>query len=157
MKVFISYCQQNGGLDLAGQASGIIEANRRNHCWYYDRNKTPGADKYDEIKSQITGWCDCVVFICTTGSSTSLGQRDEIVFVREWRIPVIPIRIDGAQAPGSLSRDLYNYEDIRQNYFGEEFKTRIAQRLREILDRQRTLEKSVIVKVGVDGTGLRRL
>jgi len=54
MKVFISYCQDNRGLGLAYKASEIIENTGRNRCWLYDRDKTPGADKYNEIKRQIT-------------------------------------------------------------------------------------------------------
>jgi len=147
MKVFISYCQNNGGLGLAYKASKIIENTGRNRCWLYDRDKTPGADKYNEIKHQITEWCDVVIFLCTNGSAMSLGQRDEIIFIREWRIPVIPIRIDKAMAPTSLSRDSFNYQDIDMQLFDEEFRFRIAQRLKEIVNNQRTLEKSLIVKV----------
>lgn len=147
MKVFISYCQNNGGLGLAYKASDIIENIGRHRCWLYDRDKTPGVDIYKEIKYQITGWCDVVIFLCTNGSAISVGQRDEIVFIREWRIPVIPIRIDRSQAPSSLSRDSFNYQDIDKDNFVEEFDGRIAQRLREILNNQETLEKSLIVKV----------
>lgn len=147
MKVFISYCQDNGGLGLAYEASQIIENAGRNRCWLYDRDKIPGADRYNEIKRQITEWCDVVTFLCTNGSAISLGQRDEIIFIREWRIPVIPIRIDRAMAPTSLSRDSFNYEDIGRHSFGEEFRARIALRLREIVNNQRTLEKNLIVKV----------
>lgn len=147
MKVFISYCQSNGGLSLAYTASNIIENTGRNRCWFYDRDKTLGADKYDEIKYQITGWCDVVLFLCTNGSAISVGQRDEIVFIREWRIPVIPIRIDDSVAPSSLSRDSFNYQDINENNFEQEFNGRIAQRLRQILNSQKTLDKNLIVKV----------
>ena len=147
MKVFISYCQNNGGLHLANLASTSIENIQGNHCWFYDRDKTPGADKYEEIKYRITGWCDVVLFICTDGSHISLGQRDEIIFIGEWRIPVIPIRIGEATAPSSLSRDSFKYQDMNEDNFNEEFEGRIAQQLKKILHSQRTLEKKIFVKV----------
>lgn len=147
MKVFISYCQSNGGLSLASTASDIIENIGRNKCWFYYRDKTPGADKYDEIKYRITGWCDVVLFLCTKGSAISVGQTDEIVFIREWRIPVIPIRVDDSVAPSSLSRDSFNYHDMKEENFAQEFDSRIARHLRQILNRQKTLEKTLIVKV----------
>lgn len=147
MKVFISYCHNNGGLSLAVTASNIIENIGRNRCWFYDRDKTPGADKYEEIKYRITKWCNVVLFLCTNGSAISVGQRDEIVFIREWRIPVIPIRIDNSAAPSSLSRDSFNYQDINKANFAQEFDSRIAQRFRQILSSQKTLEKKIIAKV----------
>lgn len=147
MKVFISYCQNNGGLDLAYKVCETIENTGRNQCQLYDRDKTPGADKYEEIKYRITGWCEVVIFLCTAGSVSSVGQRDEIVFIREWRIPVIPIRISESAAPSSLSRDFFNYQDIDINKFKEEFDARVARNLRGILNNQKTLEKNIIVKV----------
>jgi hypothetical protein len=145
MKVFISYCQHNGGLSLAYKASSIIENVGRNRCWFYDRDKTPGADRYKEIRYRITEWCEFVLFLCTNGSANSLGQRDEIIFVREWRIPIIPIRIDDSAAPSILSRDSFTYQDIKEENFEQEFPSN--RRLRQILDSQKTLEKNLIVKV----------
>lgn len=146
MKVFISYCQENGGLSLAEKASEIIERNKRNRCWYFARDKTPGIEMYEDIRQKITEWCDLVVFLCTDGSADSLGQRDEINFVRNWRIVTIPIRIDHSRCPNILSRDVFTYEDIDESRFEEKFEE-LAKRFSPIKNRIRKLDKRLAAKV----------
>lgn len=146
MKVFISYCQENGGLSLAEKVSEIIERNERNRCWYFNRDKTPGIDMYEDIRQKVTEWCDLVVFLCTNGSADSLGQRDEINHVRNGGIIIIPICIDHSRCPNILSRDTFTYEDIDSNRFEEKFEG-LARRLSLIKNRIRKLDKRLTAKV----------
>ena len=102
MKIFISYCEHNGGKELAKNIASIYEIEKRNKCWYFDRNKTPGLNLTHDIDDVVLEWCNCVVLLCTQGTCGSEGQKHEIELSLENRISLIPIRVDGAKVPDDL-------------------------------------------------------
>jgi hypothetical protein len=100
MKIFISYCD-NGGLALASAAAIILEQHR-NKAWYFDRDKSIGMLRPIDISNHIRDWCDKVLFLCTDGTITSVGQEKEIGQWDNTDKQLIVIQIDGAIVPPDL-------------------------------------------------------
>ena len=117
MKVFISYCDDDG-LSFASSAAAVLEEHGHK-AWYFDRDKSTGMLRAVDITNQIRYWCDKVLYLCTNGSSSSEGQWKEI---GQWdntskQIMVIPI--DGAEVPDVI--DPYVYTTISSSNFKVEF------------------------------------
>ncbi len=150
MKIFISYCQDNDGLKVAQIASLIYETDNRNKCWYFDRDKTVGVDLNDDIPDKITGWCDCVLLICTNGTFDSDGQKNEIKWSLDDRISIIPVRVDEAPIPeilpSTLTWDSVNSANIIADI------CRTIKNTRGYLSRHGTLPKREIPIIDDKGT-----
>lgn len=150
MKIFISYCQEDVGLDLARTAALIYETDNRNECWYFDRDKATGADLNDDIPDKITRWCDCVLLICTNGTFDSDGQKNEIKWSLGGRISIIPVCVDEAPLPEILPRTLIWDSVNSANIIVDICRT--IKNTRRYLSRHRTLPKREIPKIDDKGT-----
>lgn len=128
MKVFVSYCD-DGGLRFASIAANTLEANGH-QAWYFDRNKTPGILRIDDIANHIRYWCNKILFLCTDGSVSSRGQQKEIGQWDKTDKQLIVIPIDRANVPVVI--DSYVYEGMNGNRFEKEFDVFVRNRLEEI-------------------------
>ena len=117
MKVFISYCDDDG-LDYARQSAVILESHR-NQAWYFDRNKTPGVPRIYDITKHIRHWSDIVLLLCTNGSLYSIGQWKEIIQWDSTDKQLIVIVIDNATVPREV--DGYIYVRTNSKKFEKEF------------------------------------
>ena len=100
MKSFISYCD-NDGLAYARDTAQTLE-DRGYTAWYFDRNKTPGVQRIYDITKHIRGWCDIIIYICTTGSNGSIGQWKEIEQWDSTNKQIIVLRIDNSFVPEAI-------------------------------------------------------
>lgn len=117
MRVFISYCD-NDGLALASVAAHILEAHKH-ETWYFDRDKSVGMARGEDIANHIRYWCDQVLFLCTHGSMSSSGQRKELAQWDSVDKQIIGIQIDSATVPDVI--EPYIYEPMSNNGFKAEF------------------------------------
>ena len=100
MKIFISYCDEDG-LEYAKQTALILE-NCGHIAWYFDRNKTPGVPRIYDITKHIRSWCDIIFYLCTHGSLRSRGQWEEIGHwdrTNKQLIPIVCISAAGDLTP----------------------------------------------------------
>ena len=128
MKFFISYCD-NDGLRFASSAAITLEANGH-QAWYFDRNKTPGIQRIEDITNHIRYWCNKILFLCTDGSALSVGQKKEIGQWDNTDKQLIVISIDGAIVPDVI--DPYIYQRMSGFRFKEEFDIFVQNSLEEI-------------------------
>jgi len=105
MKVFISYCDDDGK-KLAADAAIVLEE-RGHEAWYFDRDKSIGIIRAFDISDQIRIWCDKVLYLCTNGSISSTGQDKEIGQWDSTSKQIIVIPIDGAVVPNVIEPFVY--------------------------------------------------
>jgi len=125
MRVFISYCNTDG-LTYAAKSASILE-NHGCETWYFDRDKTPGVQRIDDITYHIRHWCELIIFLCSQGSINSRGQKEEIGHWDRTNKQIIVIPIDEANVPESIDTRIYTkvssvgfaqgFEDFVNNRF----------------------------------------
>ncbi len=142
MKIFISYCD-NDGLRFASSAANTLEANGH-QAWYFDRNKTPGIQRIDDITNHIRYWCNKILFLCTNGSEPSIGQRKEIGQWDNTDKQLIVIPIDGANIPDVI--DPYIYERMSGIGFEKEFEVFVQHRLEDITNNYEEWTQKIKIK-----------
>ena len=76
MKIFISYCDHDG-LSFASDAADVLEEHG-NKAWYFDRDKSTGMLRVLDIADHVRYWCDKVLYLCTNGSISSVGQLKKL-------------------------------------------------------------------------------
>lgn len=146
MKFFISYCD-NDGLRLASSTANILEE-YGHQAWYFDRNKTLGVMRIFDITYHIRYWCNKVLFLCTAGSESSVGQEKEIGQWDSTGKQLIVINIDRAMVPDVI--DPYIYEKMSSTQFEEEFNIFVQNRLENIVNNFERYNQKIKVK---DTTG----
>jgi len=128
MKVFISYCDDDGQT-FAADAATILEGHGHK-AWYFARDKSTGMLRAVDITNQIRYWCDKVLYLCTGGSVSSGGQWKEI---GQWdstikQILVIPI--NGALVPDVI--EPYVYTTISGSNFKVDFDMFVRNRWEDV-------------------------
>lgn len=142
MRFFISY-YDNDGLKFASSAANTLEANGH-QAWYFDRNKTPGIIRIVDITNHIRYWCNKVLFLCTDGSESSVGQEKEIGQWDNTDKQLIVIQIDRATVPDVI--DPYIYERMSSTRFEEEFNIFVQNRLEKIVNNFEKWNQKIKVK-----------
>ena len=139
MKFFISYCDSDV-LQIASDAASILEANGH-QAWYFDRDKTPGLMLIQDITIHIRYWCDKILFLCTSGSVSSDGQKPEIGHWYKSGKQLIVIPIDVANVP--IFIDPWIYQPMSSNNFNNEFDKFVRSDLDRITKRFEELSSKV--------------
>ncbi len=139
MKTFISYCENNGGLDLAKKASVILKR-YRHKSWYFERDKTPGALRIVDICHHVTEWCDVLLYICTSGSMNSDGQIKEVAYADDVRKAMIVLPMDNATVRPEIR--IYIHTKINSSDFEQEFES-VAKNLPAIINKSKRLDSKI--------------
>ena len=100
MKVFISYAG-DGGLDYAKEARPVFTAGGHD-SYMWEHSRALGTLPWEEISVSVIG-SDTVFYICTSRSPDSYGQRLEVSYAMNNRIPILAIRVDSAALPPVLT------------------------------------------------------
>lgn len=124
MKVFISYCDDDG-LRFAASVAAVLEEHGH-EAWYFDRDKSTGMLRAVDITNQIRYWCDKVLYLCTNSSISSEGQWKEIGQWDNTRKQIMVIPVDGAEVPDVI--DPYVHTTISSSNFEVEFNAFIQDR-----------------------------
>lgn len=130
LKVFISY-STNDGTGLAQNARDILKS--RHQTWIWTHDSSLGVPLWSDIAYAITKETDILLYLCTESSASSGGQRREVNIALARNLPVITIRVDGAEVVPELTGDVY--ASIELNRFPEELE-RLSEKLPEFLQRR---------------------